>query len=140
MRNSSSLNIYKGLLVILVTSLAITGISYLDDKIWNIVLLAIGMIAYSVVGCFFSIGLLNGKNEGKGAYTAVFIILLFLGYGVFCGIMNLQKWIMSWSLWVKITVPTVLFLMIIFTIFLIVKTKRFSKSKETEIIEDENNQ
>ena len=43
MKSSTSLKIYKVLLVTLITSLSITGISYLDDKIWNIVLLVIGM-------------------------------------------------------------------------------------------------
>ena len=63
--NNISFGIYKILLVTLVTSLTITGISYIDDKIWNLIMCVIGMLAYSIVGVLFSIGILHGKNAGK---------------------------------------------------------------------------
>lgn len=124
MKSSTSLKIYSVLLVTLITSLSITGISYLDDKIWNIVLLVIGMTTYSIVGILFSIGLLYGKNAGKEAYGAIFIIQLLLGYGVYCGIVNLQKWILGWALWVKILIPSLLVAVIIATVVLIVKSNK----------------
>ena len=144
MKSSTSLKIYKVLLVTLITSLSITGISYLDDKIWNIVLLVIGMTTYSIVGILFSIGLLHGKNAGKEAYGAIFIILLLLGYGVYCGIVNLQKWILSWALWIKITVPAILIAIIVIAIVLIVKSSHSKNNvvdpKEKENSENETNQ
>ena len=139
MKSSTSLKIYKVLLVTLITSLSITGISYLDDKIWNIVLLVIGMTTYSIVGILFSIGLLHGKNAGKEAYGAIFIILLLLGYGVYCGIVNLQKWILSWALWIKITVPAILIAIIVIAIVLIVKSSH-SKNKVINPKEKENSE
>ena len=139
MKSSTSLKIYKVLLVTLITSLSITGISYLDDKIWNIVLLVIGMTTYSIVGILFSIGLLHGKNAGKEAYGAIFIILLLLGYGVYCGIVNLQKWILSWALWIKITVPAILIAIIVIAIVLIVKSIH-SKNKVVDPKEKENSE
>ncbi len=139
MKSSTSLKIYKVLLVTLITSLSITGISYLDDKIWNIVLLVIGMTTYSIVGILFSIGLLHGKNAGKEAYGATFIILLLLGYGVYCGIVNLQKWILSWALWIKITVPVILIAIIVIAIVLIVKSSH-SKNKVVDPKEKENSE
>ena len=50
-----------------VTSIGSYGISCLYDKIWNIIVLIIGMLAYSIVGILFSFGLINGKNAGKAA-------------------------------------------------------------------------
>lgn len=139
MKSSTSLKIYKVLLVTLITSLSITGISYLDDKNWNIVLLVIGMTTYSIVGFLFSIGLLHGKNAGKEAYGAIFIILLLLGYGVYCGIVNLQIWILSWALWIKITVPVILIAIIVIAIVLIVKSSH-SKNKVVDPKEKENSE
>lgn len=139
MKNSTSLKIYRVLLATLITSLSITGISYLDDKIWNIVLLVIGMATYSIVGILFSFGLLHGKNAGKEAYGAIFIILLLLGYGVYCGIVNLQKWILSWPLWIKITVPAVLIAIIVAAIVLIIKSSH-SKNKVINPKERENSE
>ena len=102
---NNSLGFYKIILTMLITSLAITGISCLDDKIWNIIMLIIGMLAYSIVGILFSFGLIHGKNAGKEAYAFVFIILLILGYCVYCGIVTIQNWIVTWPLSVKIIVP-----------------------------------
>lgn len=122
----NSLGIYKVLLVSLITSLSITGISLLDDKIWNLIMLIIGMIAYSIVGFLFSIRLISGKQAGKEAYAAAFIILLILGYCVYNGIIKLQQWILSWPLYVKIIVPSVLVCLIAATIVLVVLISRRS--------------
>lgn len=122
----NSLGIYKVLLVSLITSLSITGISFLDDKIWNLIMLIIGMIAYSIVGFLFSIRLISGRKAGKEAYAAVFIILLILGYCVYNGIIKLQQWILSWPLYVKIIVPSVLVCLIAATIVLVILISRRS--------------
>ncbi len=129
---NNSLGAYKLLLITLITSLSITGISYLDSKIWNIVMIVIGMLAYSIVGILFSLGLLHGKNAGKEAYAFVFIILLILGYCVYSGIVAIQNWIKIWPLYVKIVVPSLLFsAVIIVTIFyLLKKHKKNNKNDE----------
>lgn len=87
------------------------------------------MTTYSIVGILFSIGLLHGKNAGKEAYGAIFIILLLLGYGVYCGIVNLQKWILSWAIWIKITVPAILIAIIVIAIVLIVKSGSYKNNQ-----------
>ena len=129
---NNSLGAYKLLLITLITSLSITGISYLDSKIWNIVMIVIGMLAYSIVGILFSLGLLHGKNAGKEAYAFVFIILLILGYCVYSGIVAIQNRIKIWPLYVKIVVPSLLFsAVIIVTIFyLLKKHKKNNKNDE----------
>lgn len=106
---NNSLEFYKLLLITLITSLSITGISYLDGKVWDIVMIVIGTLAYSIVSILFSVGLLHGKNVGKKAYAFVFIILLILGYCVYSGIVAIQNWITAWPQHVKIVVPSLFF-------------------------------
>lgn len=121
---SKNLSIYKAVLVALVTSLTITGIGFIDDKIWNIIMIIIGMIAYSIVGIFYSLKLISGKSAGKEAYIAVFIILLLLGYCVYQGILAFQTWILSWPLAIKIIVPAIMIIFICLFLFLIFKNKK----------------
>ena len=128
---NNSLGFYKVILTTLITSLAITGISCLDDKIGNIIMLIIGMLAYSIVGLLFSFGLIHGKNAGKEAYAFVFIILLLLGYCVYSGIVAVQNWIISWPLYVKIIVPSLLFAAIIIIIVQLLK-KHKENNREYE--------
>ena len=68
----------NALLVFLISSIAITGISFIDGKIWDIIFLVVGMIAYAIVGFLFSIGLLSTKKDGKDAYAFVFLLLLLV--------------------------------------------------------------
>jgi uncharacterized membrane protein YhdT len=117
---NNSLGFYKVILTTLITSLAITGISCLDDKIWNIIMLIIGMLAYSIVGL-----LIRGKNAGKEAYAFVFIILLLLGYCVYSGIVAVQNWIISWPLYLKIIVLSLLLVsIIIISLFYLLKKRK----------------
>ena len=124
---NNSLGIYKIILTTLITSLTITGISYLDDKIWNLIMVVIGMLAYSIVGVLFSIGLLHGKDAGKEAYIFFFIILLILGYCVYNGIIYFQNWILSWPLAVKIIVPICIVLLISGIILLMIHKNKKNK-------------
>lgn len=87
------------------------------------------MLAYSVVGVLFSFGLIHGKNAGKEAYAFVFIILLLLGYCVYSGIVAVQNWIISWPLYVKIIVPSLLFAA---TIIIIVQLLKKHKENNRE--------
>lgn len=106
---NNSLEFYKLLLIILITSLSITSISYLDGKVWDIVMIVIEALACSIVSILFSVGLLHGKSVGKKAYAFVFIILLILGYCVYSGIVAIQNWITAWPQHVKIVVPSLFF-------------------------------
>jgi hypothetical protein len=118
--NYKGLTALKALLIVLVTSVTITGISFLDDKIWNVIIAVIGVIAYGIVELLYSIHLIDGKQEGKTAYAAVFIILIIIGFLIYQGISKVELWILSWPLAVKIIVPTVMGLLIIGTITLLV--------------------
>lgn len=126
MLDISGVNMKKlnALLVFLISSLAITGISFIDDKIWNIVFLIVGMIAYAIVGIMFSIGILHGKQAGKDAYALVFFLLLLGGYAVYKGLEQLKLWVLAWPLFVKILVPSIIGLGIIAVVVLIILFKK----------------
>ncbi len=127
--NNRSLIALKSLLVFLITSLTITGISFFDDKIWNIIIAAIGVAAYGIVGLLYSLHLISKSSEGKTAYLFVFIALLIIGYLVYNGILKFEEWVFSWPLYVKIIVPTIFVIGIISIVIFIIK---FSK-KDKEI-------
>ena len=134
--NYKGLTALKALLIVLITSTAITGISFLDDHIWNVIIAVIGVIAYGIVGLLYSIHLIDGKQEGKTAYAAVFIILIIIGFLIYQGILKVEQWILSWPLAVKIIVPTVMGLLIVGTITLLVighKKKTVEEKQEENI-------
>ena len=111
----------NALLVFLISSIAITGISFIDGKIWDIIFLVVGMIAYAIVGFLFSIGLLSTKKDGKDAYAFVFLLLLLGGYGFYKLLELIRNWILSWPLFVKILVPTLIISGICVSIFFVVR-------------------
>jgi len=117
----------------LITSISITGISFLNDKIWNIIIAVIGVGAYGIVGLLYSIHLIDGKQEGKTAYAAVVIILIIIGFLIYQGIIMVEQWILSWPIAVKIIVPTIMGLLIVGTTILLV----IEKKKKTNIRKQE---
>lgn len=134
--NYKGLTALKALLIVLVTSITITGISFLDDKIWNVIIAVIGVIAYGIVGLLYTIHLIDGKQEGKTAYAAVFIIVIIIGFLIYQGILKVEQWILSWPLAVKIIVPTVMGLLIVGTITLLVighKKKPIEEKQEESL-------
>lgn len=114
----------NALLVFLISSLAITGISFMDGQVWNGIFLVAGMIAYTIVGLMFSAGFLHGKQAGKDAYAFVFFLLLLGGYAIYKGLEQLKLWVLVWPLFVKILVPSIIGLGIILVVVLIVFQKK----------------
>lgn len=116
------------LLVSLMSSLAITGISFFDDAIWHVVFMVVGMVAYFIVGVLFSAGVLHGSKAGREAYYLMVLLLIACGYGVYKLLELLNQWILSWPLAVKISVVSVLFLLVVFVVVLIILKKRKDKN------------
>lgn len=115
---NSSFNEYKVLLITLISSLAITGIGFIDNQIWNTIFAVLGITTYGIVGLLYSVHIISGKQAGKDAYAVVFIVLLLLGFYVYKEIVEFQLWLVSWPLWCKILVPSLLITGIITTIVL----------------------
>lgn len=131
--NSKSLNAFRGLLITLITATAITGISFLDDQIWNIAIAIVGVVAYGIVGLLYSAHLISGKEAGKEAYAAVFIILLIIGVLIYNGILKVEQWILSWPLYVKILVPSLMGIGIIAVSVLLI-INRVKKNKKSDLM------
>lgn len=123
-----SLSYYRILLITLISSTAITGIGFLDNKIWNWIFVGLGMLAYAIVGFLYSIKAIQGKQEGKDAYAVVFFVLFIIGIFVYNGIRRVQQWLVSWSFGVKASVIVLLVLSIIaVSIIMYLKNKKQKK-------------
>ena len=109
-----------GILIFLITSLTITGVSFIDDKIWSTVISVIGVISYSIVGLLYSANLIKGSSMGAKSYAVIFVILLLVVYWLYKKLMELQMWINSWPLILKIIVPIVMIILIILVIIWII--------------------
>ena len=129
---------WNALLVFLISSIAITNISFIDGKIWEIIFLVVGMISYAIVGTLFSIGILSTKQNGRDAYALVFFLLILAGYGFYRLLRLIRDWILSWPLIAKIIVPISIGLVLLAGIILVIakivkeKKKRNGHAKETD--------
>ncbi len=130
--NYRGLNALKALLVVLITSLTITGISIIDDKIWNIIIAIIGVASYGVVGLLYSLHLISNSRDGKYAYIATFIILIIIGFFVYQGIVKFEQWVVSWPLFIKILVPSILFCGVISVSLIIAINRKKSITEKGE--------
>jgi len=130
-KERDNLRFYLGILIMLITSLGITGIGFIDDHLWDIIMAVLGMVVYAIVGFLFAAGFIRGKNAGKEAYVCVFLILLILGFYIYEGIIKLQEWVVSWPLIAKICVLSSLSLLII-AVAAILCVKVFKKGKINE--------
>ena len=124
------------LLVFLISSLAITGISFIDGKVWDIIFLVAGLVTYAIVGILFSIGILSARKQGSDAYALVFFLLLLGGYGVYKALEALRNWILSWPLAAKIAVPSAIgsaiIVGIVLTIRYAIKNKEELKNEDSD--------
>ena len=96
------------LIVFFLSSIAITGSSFWDNQIWNGVFYVAGLAAYAIVGILMSTGLIEGKGMGRDAYKIALFVLLLAGIGVYKGLSFVRAWMLSWELWVKILVVTLI--------------------------------
>ncbi len=101
------------ILLTLLTSLSVTGLSFIDNLILDRIIAGLVAISFSLVGLLFKFGVIDGKREGQDAFRGVFVILLIGTLIIYLGIRKFQEWVMSWSLAVKIIVPSALGLLFI---------------------------
>ena len=121
----------KALLILLFSSLAITGASFIDGVFWNAIFYIIGLFSYWVVSLLFWFKIIGGKEAGKQINAFVFVLLLVLTFQIYRWLQNLMQWINSIPTWIKIVLPSTLLLLLIavFIIYLVVK-KRNIQLKE----------
>lgn len=125
------------LIVTLVGTISITGISLIDSSFWNLLFRILVMVAYGLVGLFYSLGLISTKKEGREAYWKTLLVLIILGFFVYEGIVRVQNWFLSWALGWKIAFFSVLGAMLLFVVFLLIKSKISPKEKNATPYENE---
>lgn len=108
------------LLGFLLTSITITGVSFIDNLILSRIVASLATISVLIVGIFYKIGIIDSKSEGSKAFDGVFVILLFLALIIYLGIRKFQEWFLTSPMYVKIIIPSVLGLLIIGIIILII--------------------
>ena len=113
-----SLYTFVALLTIAVSSLTITGVAAIDGQFWNVLLKILGLIAYGIVGLLISIGLLKGRKASYKAYLFIFGLLILGAFEVYRLLSMFNQWVFGWPLFVKILVPSALFLIIVLIIVL----------------------
>ena len=108
MKDDKTMGAIISLIVFFLSSIAITGSSFWDNQIWNGVFYVAGLAAYAIVGILMSTGLIEGKGMGRDAYKIALFVLLLAGIGVYKGLSFVRAWMLSWELWVKILVVTLI--------------------------------
>lgn len=108
------------LLVFLLTSISITGLSLIDNLILARIVASLVSIAFFIVSLMYKIGVIDSKSEGSKAFKGVFVILLILALTIYLGIRRFQEWFLTSPMYVKIIIPSVLGLLIIGVIILII--------------------
>lgn len=89
-------------------------------------MLGVGFLAYTIVGFLFPLGIIDGKQQGRDSYAAVFLILLFVGFALYQGITFVINWISNWPLWVKIVLLSAGILSaLLILVYLIVSFRKF---------------
>ena len=129
-----SLNSFPIVLSIAISSLTVTGVSVIDGQFWNVVLKVLGLLAYGVVGLLISIGLLKGRKASLKAYAFILGLLILGAFEIYRLLDLFKQWVLGWALFVKILVPSVLFVAVgSIIIFKILISKRHKKAKENTI-------
>ena len=125
---------FKTILIALISSLSITGISFIDGKIWDVLFYVIGIVSYFIVGTLFSVGILHSKKAGSMAYVIVFLILAVTCFWFYRVLAKFRVWLLSIPLIVRIAIPSIFAAAIIGLIILnIVLKNRKKKENKTEI-------
>ena len=129
----------NAILIFLISSLVITGISTIDGKIWDAIFIVVGMVAYALVGILFSIGIITTKKQGRDAYSIAFFLLLLIGYMVYRLLEGIRNWVFSWPFAIKVAVPSTIGVAIIVGIILIIRYAIINKEKllKEDMIKDD---
>lgn len=128
----TSMKNVNALIVFLISSLAITGISFIDGKIWEIIFFSAGLAAYALVGVLFSFGIISTTKQGSEAYSLAFFLIVLIGFGIYKALDTFRNWILSWPLAAKIVVPSAIGTIIVVLIVLKIKHSIISKKQLSE--------
>ena len=77
---SPSMMVFKWIAGLIVSSIAVTGVGFVDSVIWKVAIFAASTIATTVVGALYSAQIIKSKVAGGEVKFFVFSIILFVAY------------------------------------------------------------
>ena len=77
---SPSMMVFKWIAGLIVSSIAVTGVGFVDSVIWKVAIFAASTIATTVVGSLYSAQIIKSKLAGGEVKFFVFSIILFVAY------------------------------------------------------------
>ena len=94
----------KYIIGLLIGAIAFSGIALVDEVIVKISMASASSLAFTIVGSFYSAGIITSKAEGGEARLALFVILLSFFLYVFTQIAKGVVWLFSFSIWIYIAI------------------------------------
>lgn len=125
-KEDNSLSFVKFLLVFFMSGLVITGISFIDSKMWNIIFAVVAAIAGEIVANLANVFFLSKHDKGQ-LTLGITIILLALVYKIYEAFYNLKLWLVSLSIWIKLIPVFVFVLGLIVVVAILIRKKQKSK-------------
>ena len=130
-KRDNSLSLVKFLLVFFMSGLVITGISFIDSKIWNIIFAVAAAIAGEIVANLANIFFLSKHDRGQ-LTLAITIILLALVYKIYEAFYHFKLWLVSLSIWIKL-IPVFVFVIGLIVVLAIFIRKKQKSKKPVEV-------
>ncbi|QLY40723.1 hypothetical protein HF295_07615 [Hujiaoplasma nucleasis] len=125
----------KYIIGLLIGTMIFSGIAIVDDMIVKISMAAASSVAFTVVGSFYSAGLITSKAEGGKARMIIFVILLCFFQYVFTQIAKGIIWLFSFPIWIYIAILS--FSIAVLILVMLYKDKKV-KQKYNAIFKIEN--
>lgn len=125
----------KYIIGLLIGAIAFSGIAIVDDIILKISMAAASSLAFTIVGSFYSAGLITSKAEGGKARMIIFVVLLCFFLYVFAQIAKGIIWLFSFPIWIYIVL--LLSSTLLLVLVMLYKDKK-TKEKYSTLIEYKN--
>lgn len=122
----------KYIVGLLIGTIAFSGIAIVDDVIVKFSMAAASSLAFTIVGSFYSAGLITSKAEGGKARLYLFVILLGIFLYIFTQIAKGIIWLFSFPMWVYIVVVIISVCLIV--LIMMIKDKKAKSVYQESII------
>ncbi len=109
----------------MIGAIAFSGIALVDELIVKISMVAASSLAFTIVGSFYSAGIITSRADGGKARMVLFVILLLFFLYVFTQIANGVIWLFSFPIWIYIVILFIATLLLI--IVMLYKDKKTKK-------------
>jgi hypothetical protein len=124
----------KYVIGIILGTIIFSGIAIVDDLIVKLSIGVAASLAFSIVGSFYTAGLISSRADGGKARLFIFLILLAFFLYIFTQIAKGIIWLFSFPLWIYIVLISVgaIFLILVMINNYKIAKKRYSKQLTVE--------